>query len=196
MSDSPPTVRTQEEVQSRFGQILQTKGSIHRKAARTYLRPAGLGEEITTTVGGKVESTNTVRDETSYIACGVEGEEYVLTRKDFEASYDESSATRIDPEAFGEDQREKARRLRDAGFLEYKSKRMVWAKNMTREDMEWFVFGEKQMGEAFFLAPWGEKMLVQEGDPLVMQYPLGNPEIYRVERVVFGLTYEPLDKIA
>jgi len=191
-------VRTQQEVQSRFCLILQTEGSIYRKAARAYLRPAKMGEEIVTVVGGKVESTNIARDDTSYVVCGkVDGEEYILTKKDFEASYDESSAAPIDPEAFGEDQRENACRLRDEGFLDYKSKRMVWAKNMTREDMEWFCFGEglvvKGVVKGAFIAPWGEKMLVEEGDPIVMQYPLGNTEIYRVEDNVFGITYEALD---
>jgi len=187
-------VRTQQEMQSRFCQILQAEGSIYRKAARSYLRPAKMGEEIVTVVGGNVESTNTVRDDTSYVACGkVDGEEYVLTKKDFEASYDESSATTIDPEAFGENQRENAGRLRDQGFLEYKSKRMVWAKTMTREDMEWFSFGDGPVAKSAFIAPWGEKMLVEEGDPIVMQYPLGNTEIYRVELNVFGKTYEALE---
>eukprot|EP00546_Thalassionema_frauenfeldii_P020621 CAMPEP_0178903486 /NCGR_PEP_ID=MMETSP0786-20121207/5180_1 /TAXON_ID=186022 /ORGANISM="Thalassionema frauenfeldii, Strain CCMP 1798" /LENGTH=191 /DNA_ID=CAMNT_0020574855 /DNA_START=93 /DNA_END=668 /DNA_ORIENTATION=+ len=190
------TVRSQAEVQTHFGSLLQSEGSVNRKAVTTFLRKAKNGESIVTSVGGTVESQNTVSDDNSYVARGkADGEQYVLTKKAFEESYEETSARPIDPEGFEKDQKENASKLRDEGFLEYKSKRKVWARKTTPEDMSWFAFGEGPVSEAFFIAPWGEKMRVEEGDFLVTQCPRDNPEIYRIEGSVFGFSYAPLQAI-
>ncbi len=51
--------------------------------------------------------------------------------------------------------------------------------------------GEKgTAAEAYFVThPLGENMRVEQGDYLVMQYPDGNDEVYRVECAVFGYSY-------
>ena len=55
--------------------------------------------------------------------------------------------------------------------------------------MIFFRYGEKDTAEAYFMAPWGESMRVEQGDYLVMQYLRGNDEVYRVECAVFEYSY-------
>ena len=86
------------------------------------------------------------------------------------------------------------RTLRQKGFLEYDSKRLVWARKVDEHDMDWFRHGRKQSKlsgpEVYFMASWGEPDRTEQGDFLVMQYPPGNPEVYRIECGVFEASYK------
>lgn len=46
---------------------------------------------------------------------------------------------------------------------------------------EWFKAGK-------FVAPWGEDMIVEEGDLLAVPHPKGG-EVYRIEQKAFAQTY-------
>lgn len=182
--------RSQIEVQTHFGPLLQADQKIFRKSASAFLRRAEKGDHVITTVNGTVESENVVKDDTSWIACGKVGEYYVLTQENFDESYDASSAQPID---IKEDTSEHIRSLHRQGYQEYKSKRQVLARQVSSDDMIWLLQGEND-DAAYFMAPWGEKMRVEQGDYLVMQHGGTNTEIYRIEQNVFRATYEPVSQ--
>lgn len=195
--------RGQDEVQKRFGPILKAGGKIYRKAQVGYLRPAKKGESITTEINGVHETSNTVKDDTSWIACGISGEQYILTKENVMESYEENSVKSIDEGALSSNQ-EVLECLKREGFQEYVSKRSVYAHVVDSNDMTWFHNVEKSAAAtdeepppsfAYFMAPWGEASRVELGDLIVMKYPNDNPEIYRIEKSVFGQTYTPRDEV-
>lgn len=183
-------LRPQAQVSARFAPLLRKEGLVHRKNVTSFIRRASKGEHIKTTIDGVHESEQTVKNDTSWVVCGrAAGEYYILTDKEFNECYDEKSATAIKSHSSALD-----RRLHRKGFLEYRSKRQVWAHKVDEDDMAFFRYGKKpdmlsSAQEAYFEAPWGESMRVELGDFLVMQYPNGNEEVYRVERTVFEYSY-------
>ena len=75
--------------------------------------------------------------------------------------------------------------LTSEGYEAYRPTGRVWAKLVTKEDIEqWF---PKQK----FVASWGEPMAVDENDMIAVPWPNGG-EIYRIERVAFQQTYAPV----
>lgn len=156
------------------------------------MRRGQKGEQIQTFVEGKYETQHVVGDDGSYVVQGVAGESYVLTASNFRESYDESSSMSLESIS---------PTLHRQGFREFRSKRRVWAHQVTKADIDW-IHLEDECGSqhlaselrdvAYFVAPWGEAMRVEVGDFLVTQYPAGNDEIYRIERNVFAETYECL----
>ena len=214
-------IRTQEEVIKRFMPLLQKEGKVYRKNVSSYIRKAKRGEHIITVIDGKQETQYTVQDDTSWIVCGkAAGEYYVLSHKAFHDSYDETSATPIPIEEVGDDEEAEGTKhqlqLRQEGFVEYHSKRKVYARRVDEHDMEWFRNGSETMNNhddndtteessklessnepittSSFEAPWGESMRVDLGDYLVTQYPSGvNDEVYRIEYTVFGNSYVSID---
>ena len=75
--------------------------------------------------------------------------------------------------------------LTSEGYEAYRPTGRVWAKRVTKEDIEqWF---PKQK----FVASWGEPMAVDENDMIAVPWPNGG-EIYRIERVAFQQTYAPV----
>lgn len=189
-------LRSQEDVQKHFVPILKNEGKVFRKKLAAYVRPAKKGEKIVTTINGITETENVVLDDTSWVVRGkTRAEYYILSREDFEASYDEQTGREIDLNSALE--KLELERLHKQGFKEYKSRRRVWARKVTKEDMTFLRYGSVNNEKAaYFVAPWREYMRVEEGDILVMQYPEGNEEIYRIEHFVFNESYEPvfLDK--
>ena len=188
-------VRSQSEVQERFVCVMKKKDSVFRKVESSYLRRALKGQKVVTVLDGVPETENVVRDDTSWIACGkTAGERYIIRGDKFDACYDASTAQPID--VGSETISPILKRLHREGFREYKSKKKVWGHEISEDDMKWFHFDDRPPdgddGAAFFVAPWGELTRVEIGDWIVMQYPEGNPEIYRVERLVFYATYERL----
>lgn len=183
------TMREQIEVQTYFGPMLKAEGEVFRKSASAFIRRAQKGEHIITAIDGKQESQNVVKDDTSWIVCGkVAGEYYVLTQANFDESYDASTAQPIE---ISKDTSKHLRSLHEQGYQEYKSKRQVRARQVTSNDMVWFGRSDTPDDSvAYFIAPWGEGMRVEEGDYLVMQHGGNNDEIYRIESNVFGETYE------
>ena len=194
--------RGQDEVQEKFGPILKEGGKIYRKSQVGYLRPAKKGESISTEINGIHETSNTVKDDTSWIACGISGEQYILTKENIMESYEENSAKPIDESALSSNQ-EVLECLKREGFQQYVSKRSVYAHIVDSNDMTWFHNLEKKNNAAtepepsfaYFMAPWGEASRVELGDLIVMKYPNDNPEIYRIEKSVFGQTYTPRNEV-
>ena len=75
--------------------------------------------------------------------------------------------------------------LTSEGFEAYRPTGRVWAKLVTKEDMQqWF---PKQK----FIASWGEPMAVEENDMIAVPWPNGG-EIYRIEQIAFQQTYAPV----
>lgn len=185
-----PPLRSQAEVQNRFGPLLRKEGTVSKKSVTSFARKGVKGEKIVTCIGGVHETENTVENDNSWVLCGkAAGEYYVLLDKDFHESYDETTARPIREEAT-----QMFRTLRQKGFLEYDSKRLVWARKVDEHDMDWFRHGRKQSKlsgpEVYFMASWGEPDRTEQGDFLVMQYPPGNPEVYRIECGVFEASYK------
>ena len=182
------TVRGQDDVQERFVPFLHTEGKIFRKELSSYIRRAIKGEEVVTIISGVQEGKRMVDDDSSWVVCAkAAGETYVLNDKEFHESYNVDSAKMISEDASN------GQWLRQHGFLEYESKRYIWARAVDDEDMRWFRNGTKKPDFAHFIAPWGETMRVEKGDFLVMQYVpngKGNDEVYRVEKMVFGESYD------
>ena len=229
-------MKTQQEVQEYFTPTLESSGDIYRKVQTAYLRPAKLGERIVTKLNDVVETQNTVQDDTSWILCAKtkDREQYILTAKNFEESYDLSSANPITICVDGADNDVEhrlslLRNLKEQGFQEYQSKRSVFAHEVSANDIEWLRDNESShsgdieiavkghekctdvhtnttLQSAHFIAPWGESMLVEVGDVLVMQYLLSsadgsdsniqndNKEIYRIAKNAFQKTYRLASK--
>ena len=208
-------LRTQEDVQKYFCPKMNRAKSVYRKVQTAYIRRAIKGERIVTKVNNVEETTNTVKDQTSWIACGQTGEQYILTADKFEANYEVSSAKQIDPAAVATTGSNMLSELRNEGFQEYQSKRSVFAHKVSTEDIAWLQFDGASASEsedeedsasvpdqhsrrtvAYFMAPWGESMRVEPGDVLVM--PANSTaswsnccnEVYRIEKVVFSDSYD------
>ena len=146
-----PPLRSQVEVSNRFGPLLKKEGAICRKFESAYIRHAVKGEHIVTTIEGKPETEYTVEDNDSWVVCGkAAGEYYVMSDESFRNCYDETSAKEIPPGT----KNRKESRLRRQGFLEYRSKRKVWARQVDARDMDWFRYGSppSATGEAYFEA--------------------------------------------
>ena len=187
-------MRTQEEVQQYFVPRLIDDGTIYQKIQTAYIRRAVMGEQITTEINGVAETTDIVKDSSSWIVRGKNyGEQYILTDKNFNASYMSASAKPVkDP------------LLQQMGFQEFQSKRSVSAHHVSRDDIDWLRGKYREDGDvktgptatkqvAYFVAPWGESTRVELGDLVVMQFPNGlDNEIYRIEKNVFVETYKRL----
>ena len=146
-----PPLRSQIEVLNRFGPLLRREGTIHRKFVTAYIRRAVKGEHIVTSIEGKPETEYTVENDDSWVVCGkAAGEYYVMPDKSFRNCYDSTSAKEIRPGTKNPTES----RLRQQGFLEYKSKNKVWARQVDSQDMDWFRYGSppSASGEAYFQA--------------------------------------------
>jgi len=186
-------VKTQMEVSGRFVDIMICSGKKYRKTATSYIRKAKRGETITTAIFGEKETENTVQNDDQYIVCGQAAfETYILSNKEFFDNYDTDTPTEITLELLP------YKNLHHKGFKEYRSNRAILAHRVTNEDMDWFRSGmdkgHNESDSAEFVAPWGERMLVEEGDFLATTYPPdGKGEVYRIETSAFAVTYEYQD---
>ena len=154
-------------------------GKTFKKIASAHARKGVKGEKIVTMLKGdtKSETSNTVKDNTSWVIHGVGGEEYIITGEQFEANYNN----------FGKKPTDES--LAKKGFLEYMSKRKIVTHRVKAADMDWFRV-DCDDTHVHFLAPWGEFMLVEEGDVLAMTYPPEDtPEIYRIKWSIFNESY-------
>ena len=196
-------MRTQAEVSAWFSPILQQEEKVYRKNVSSFIRQAIKGEVVVTVLNGVQETQQHVKDDTSWVVCGrAAGEQYILTNKEFQRDYQvdcgkdittttmmTDPADAIDPWLLS---------LHQEGFLEYPSKRRIWAHQVNDHDMKFFRQEQQQQeqGEAeatHFIAPWGEPMLVELGDFVATTYPCdhddGLVEVYRIERSAFHASY-------
>lgn len=183
----PPPLRTQEEIIDRFAPLLRKGGKVYRKSVPSFIRKATKDEHIVTVINGKVASECTVKDDCSWIVCGhVANEYYAITNEKFHEIYDTKNPNLIPRTNPHHDI------LTANGFKEFQSKRRIWAHEVTKEDMSFFRHGSDcitKTKEAFFMAPWGTPTRVEEGDYIVLQYPDGVDDMYRIEGALFARTY-------
>jgi hypothetical protein len=183
-------MRSQPQMVKHFHPLLK-KGKVYRKCVTSFIRKARQGEHIVTSLNGVTETEVVVTDDNSWVVCARSaGEYYVLSDSRFRESYDESSGKVIDPDSSFP----LANKLRSEGFLEYRPKRRVWAREVTRTDMNFLQNAKTDQADAtevaHFMAPWGEVMRVELGDYLATAYPEEkDAEVYRIERGAFESTY-------
>lgn len=198
---TPPPLRTQEEIIDRFLPILKNK-EVYRKTVPSFIRKASRGEHVVTVINGVPATENTVNDDNSWLVCGqVANEYYPLSDKKFKAIYDTENPKPIlvshaNPQhAF----------LRTKGFQTYRSKRRVWAHKVDESDMSFFRHSSPAASndspsaitnEAYFMAPWGKPNRIELHDYLVLSYPDGEDDIYRIERTLFERSYADTNQAA
>lgn len=160
-------VYTQKEVLDIIVPILKSEGIVYKKFKKVYARAAVEGEEIQTVTSDGLETTNTAEADDFVIKSQTEaGEMYIISAKSFNDRYDFL---------------EKA----DDGFSVYKAKGKVIAVEMTSDLLKQLNIGE----EYYFIAAWGEEMVVKKDDYLAS--PLDYSEVYRIARKEFFETYQP-----
>lgn len=180
-------MRSQAEMIQHFMPLLR-EGGVYRKNVTSFVRKAQKGEHVVTELHGKEETRRTVKDGSSWVVCARSaGEHYVVTDRQFRESYDAGSGRVI------ENTVPNAEKLHEEGFLEYDSKRKIWACKVDESGMR-FVQDQGETSPiaecSQFMAPWDEPMRVELGDYLATTYgEEENMEIYRIERAAFGSTY-------
>lgn len=188
----PPPLRAQEEIIDRFAPMLRNEGKVYRKSVPSFIRKAIKGEHIVTVINGTVSSEHTVKDDCSWVVCGhVANEYYAISNEKFHEIYDTKNPNLVPRNNPHHDI------LTANGFKEYRSKRKVWAHQVTKEDMSYFRHGSDCITatkEAFFMAPWGTPTRVEEGDYIVLQYPDGVDDMYRIEGALFARSYVDINQ--
>ena len=171
--------RKQDEVADYFWQKFQEHGKTYSKKATAYIRKGIRGEEIVTTIYGKIETKYSIENDDTYVVMGIIAREcYCLTSKEVEENYIMEEPMELQDSHIGE-----------MGFKEYKSRRQIQVLEVTAEDIEFFGIGRN--GQAHFMAPWGESTLVEERDIVATSFPLNEKrEVYRIARSLFEKTYE------
>ncbi|MEO1518039.1 MAG: hypothetical protein AAFV95_23665 [Bacteroidota bacterium] len=158
---------TQEQIKQLIVPLIRQKGRIYRKAKRIFAKVAKGGEIIYTVTSDGLESQNVasrgdfiVRNQTQA------REKYVVDKEIFENRY---QLIKSSPQ----------------GYNEYQSIGKVMALAVDDDLM-----GRMGMGnEFFFIARWGEKMIVKEHDFIAC--PPDFSEVYRIARKEFFETYIP-----
>ena len=146
----------------------QTKKN-YQKRGEFLWRLAKGGETVLTIVAGKLETIKTTGDDDVIIrnlTIGSSAELYIIGRSKFESRYE------ISPNTFC--------------WIEG----VLWNFATAKGKIESFCYRGPTIE---FIAPWGEKMLCEEGDYIAR--PLGgdNPnDIYRIEKNTFDLTYSEI----
>lgn len=145
-------------------------------------RTAKPGERIVTFQGGKITTDCTVEDEASMVlkATTNDREEHVLSRSTFEANYDTTGCD-LDTSQAGNDY------LKVQGFKLYKSKRRIWAYQVTEQDMAFVSTG-------FFRASYASTLVsLHLGDFLATGYPDEMAtDVYKIAAVTLSQAYSPL----
>lgn len=158
---------TQEEIQQKIGPILKQEGKRYKKYKRIFARLAQDGEKIVTITSDGVETVN-YANEGDFIIRNqtLAGERYILSAEKFTARYSsvENGIT-------------------EEGFKEYIPTGKIIAIQMTTERMNTLGFQDK----AYFIASWGQKMVVKANDFLVS--PINSQEVYRIAQKEFFETY-------
>eukprot|EP00947_MAST-08B_sp_MAST-8B-sp1_P005320 g5320.t1 len=174
-AEADPDGPSQAVMVSVWAPRIVEEGALYRKKLWAFLRPAAKGEKIETVVGGKVESSCVAKGDSSWVvrAATSDGEQYITTQEQFEASY-LPEGEELEEDEYAD--------LRAAGFKRFHSKRVVHGLRVTEADMA------THFPSACFKAPWGEWMRVEQDDMLVTDQAM--KEVYRIEKGAFEQTYE------
>ena len=129
------------------------------------VRPAKIGEKITTITASGVETVNTAKDGDFIIQNDTkEKEEYILSKEKLENRYEKTNNTKD-------------------GMDIYLSKGKCIA--LTFEGAEYGMNNKIK-----FIAPWKEEMVLEDGDKVVTTEKMD--EIYRIDGKSFDQTYSKM----
>lgn len=160
-------VYTQKETVETMTPILKSEGKVYKKFKKVFARAAVEGEQIQTITSDGLETTNTAKAESFIIKNQTEaGEMYIIGAKKFHERYD-----------FLEEGMD--------GFSVYAAKGKIVAVEMNDDLLKELNLPE----EYYFVAPWGEEMVVKKGD--FLGGPQDFSEVYRLARKEFFETYQP-----
>ena len=138
----------------------------YAKFTKVLFRLVAPGETVITTVGGKVETFQTITDNKSVVVMnfqiGLSAEQYVLSSDKFEKRYEKQD----DCYNIGGVRWDLAKAVGEVDAFEYQSEDNV-----------------------VFDAPWGEEMFLEKGD-MLCRVPGSLTDIYRIARSEFDGTYE------
>lgn len=160
---------TQEEILEKMMPSLKTAVK-YEKYKEIYARKAVAGEEIETVTSDGLETKNTAQAGDYIVRNTTQaGEMYIVKKEKFEKRY-----RYIDKP--------------DGKWEIYKAIGVIKAVEVDEKLIK--NIGTKD--EFFFIAPWGEKMVVKKGDYLVS--PLDYSEVYRIAKKEFFETYRLQEK--
>lgn len=157
-----------DELRNWFEERLESN-KVYQKVGLYLYRFAEPGETILTMVAGQLETIKTVPFESDFgsevilrnILIGSAAETYIVSRDKFASRYDTETES------------------------VYMDGRM-WKKAMAKGKCQGFYY----YGPNFkLIAPWGEEMLVQDGDFVARPVPGNENDIYRIEKDAFAQTY-------
>ncbi|MEM6965972.1 MAG: hypothetical protein AAF573_14490 [Bacteroidota bacterium] len=159
-------MHSQNEMKQMVLPLLNRRGKTYQKFLKTFARKAKAEETIVTRTSDGKETINRaypgdyiVRNQTKA------GEEYVLTPSKFKKRYSFIKRSK-------------------GGFSEYQPTGRIRAIKVTPS-----FFKKNNLGSPFyFIADWGEKMVVKQNDYLAC--PVGGNEVYRIARKEFSETYK------
>jgi len=160
---------TQAEMLTLFAGTLEREGKFMERARPATIRKAMLGESIVTCIDGRITSTQTVSDDTSFVVRGAQCELYVLSKEKMEAHYESTgselpSKTPID------------KMLISQGFKHHRPKsgngRLIY--QLKASDLE-------RIPNGTFHTAWGVPQTVKEGDSIAMAATSGtDKDIYHM----------------
>lgn len=146
------------------------EGAVFQNVTEYLVREPKINEMIVTNIAGKVETKRIVDVETPLmvvkkITVGSSGETYAITLPKFKNRYSLSGK-------------------------KYFADGYEWELARNNGKVE----GGTYSGDTVtFEAPWGEKMILSEGDFLARPYPVDDEEdIYRIEKQEFSFSYQKI----
>ena len=151
-------------VQAAF-EVANTEGNmeLYKKFRKVDARPAIEGEVVVTMIDGEEETKNTAKKGDMVVRTKKNGALYIISGDKFHKRY---------KDGHGEQD--------EYGYVEY------------TPIGETYAF--EYHGESFkFIAPWGEEMLVNDGDYICAPEADNLDDIYRIERGEFKDTYEVVE---
>jgi len=163
-------IPSQAETLVHWESKLKANGSIYRKTVHVHAKLADDDGTVETVVGGLCEA-RTPYLKGDYIVVGSRGGQYAMAAIDFFARYDPSNSEPASDQALAEE-----------GFSLYRPKGMVWALELSDDDLQHF-FPARQ-----FTGKWGTPVSVEPTDYLVSPYPTGG-EIYAIKHNLFQTSY-------
>jgi hypothetical protein len=156
---------TQKQFQTLILPVIKEKGKVYKKYTKVYASVAKGGEKIYTITDDGPETVNIAKKGDFIIKNQTETQEnYIVEKEAFEKRY-------------------KLIKKLENGYAEYQSIGKVIALAYDSTLMDQLDLGEK----FYFIAIWGERMVVKENDFLVC--PPDYSEVYRIARKEFFETY-------
>ncbi len=158
---------SQSDMTKLFIPYIKDFGKHYIKSKRVLARKAVVGESIQTITDDGVETQNKAEEGDYVIKNQTKaGEQYIISGKKFQKRYE------FDFEMEGD-------------YDTYTSIGTVWGIEITKEILKQF----KLANEFYFVAAWGQNMVVKENDYIVTQEDFN--EVYRIARKEFFETYSP-----